>query len=158
LVEAAGEKGFRIKVGISTPSSKGDALRQHYQQAVDALTAAISLDQGNRQVWAYDDLGFLGDLLSSSPDTRVSNRYIAILQEIKKYDDEKNTRYLVTLETYLDHLASPNQAAKILFIHRNTLYQRLSKITDLWGIDFQDPLMVLNFNLAVKDWRLHRAR
>jgi purine catabolism regulator len=157
LVEAAGEKGFRIKAGISSPSPQGDALRQHYQQAVDALTAAITLDQGNRQVWAYEDLGFLGDLLSSSPETRVSNRYITILQEIKKYDDEKNTSYLDTLETYLDHLSSPNQAAKILFIHRNTLYQRLSKITDLWGIDFQDPLMVLNFNLAVKDWRLHRV-
>ncbi len=48
--------------------------------------------------------------------------------KIEQYDREKNTHYLATLETYLDHQVRPNQAAKLLFIHRNTLYQRLDKM------------------------------
>jgi DNA-binding PucR family transcriptional regulator len=125
---------------------------------VDALTAAAALDHGTRRVWAYDDLGFLGELLSRSPESRITNRYTAILMKIDQYDREKHTQYLPTLETYLDNLASANKAAQALYIHRNTLYQRLSRIADLWGIDFQDPLVVLNVNLAIKDWHLNQHR
>jgi purine catabolism regulator len=151
-------KGFKVTIGISSSSHQIDSLRHHYQQAVDALSAANALGDGVRRVWAFDDLGFLGDLLSRSPEARITNRYTAILQKIDQYDREKKTQYLRTLETYLDNLASVNQASKALFIHRNTLYQRLSKIADLWGIDLQDPLIVLNMNLAIKDWHINQPR
>ncbi|MBI4731437.1 MAG: PucR family transcriptional regulator ligand-binding domain-containing protein [Chloroflexi bacterium] len=150
LAAFAEDRGFQITVGISAAAREVEALRRHYQQAEDTLTAAAALEQGTRRVWAHDDLGFLGDLLIRSQKTRNHNRYTALLDTIEQYDREKNTQYLPTLETYLDHLSSANQAAQALFIHRNTLYQRLSKITDLWGIDFQDPLAVLNLNLAFK--------
>jgi purine catabolism regulator len=158
FAQAAQEKGYQIRVGVSAPSQRMDSLRLNYQQAIDALTVATALEKGNKQVWAYDDLGFLSNLLARSPDARVKNRYTDILQKIEQYDREKNTNYLLTLETYLDHLARPNQAARALFIHRNTLYQRLDKISELWGVDFQEPLVLLNLNLATKDWRLNRAR
>ena len=151
-------KGFKVTIGISSPSQQIDSLRQHYQQAVDALSAANALGDGVRRVWVFDDLGFLGDLLARSPEARIANRYTTVLQKISQYDREKKTQYLHTLETYLDNLASANQVAKALFIHRNTLYQRLSKITDLWGIDLHDPLVVLNMNLAIKDWHINQAR
>jgi len=154
----AEEKGFKVRVGISSASQRVDSLRQSYQQALDALKAATALEKGNRLVWAYDDLGFLSDLLKRSPEEREVNRFTILLQKIEQYDRDKKTNYLATLETYLDHLSRPNQAAQELFIHRNTLYQRLDKISNLWGIDFQDPLILLNLNLAVKDWRLNQPR
>lgn len=156
LPVAAG-KGFQVSIGISSPSREFTSLRQHYQQAADALSAATALGDGVRRVWAFDDLGFLGDLLGRSPDSRITNRYTALLEKIDQHDREKKTQYLRTLETYLDNLASANQAAKALYIHRNTLYQRLSKIADLWGIDLQDPLVVLNMNLAIKDWHFKQT-
>jgi PucR family transcriptional regulator, purine catabolism regulatory protein len=59
------------------------------------------------------------------------------------------------LETYLDHASSTHQAAEELFIHRNTLYQRLARINEIWGIDLKDPLVSLNLNLAIKDWHFN---
>ena len=156
FIPIAAGKGFQVSIGISSPSKQVDSLRKHYQQAVDTLSAAAALDHGTRRVWAYDDLGFLGELLSRTPETRITNRYTATLKKIDQYDREKNTQYLRTLETYLENLESANQAARELFIHRNTLYQRLSRITDLWGIDFHDPLVVLNMNLAIKDWHFNQ--
>ncbi len=156
FLPVASGKGYQITIGISSSSRQIDSLRLHYQQAEDALAAAAALGDGVRMVWVYDDLGFLGDLISRSPETRISNRYTAILQKIDQYDRDKKTQYLRTLEIYLDNLASANQAAKALFIHRNTLYQRLSRIADLWGIDLQDPLVVLNMNLAIKDWHFNQ--
>jgi DNA-binding PucR family transcriptional regulator len=151
-------KGFEIRVGISSPSRQVDALRQKFQQAVDALTAAAGLDPGTRRVWTYDELGYLGELLARPPEARIANRYTDTLIKIDRYDQEKKTQYLHTLEIYLDHLASANHAAKALYIHRNTLYQRLSKIADLWEIDLHDPLVVLNLNIAIKDWKLNKGR
>jgi purine catabolism regulator len=158
LLTVAAAQGFQLTAGISAASRQAEALRQHYQQAVDALTAAAALEQRDRRVWAYDDLGFLGDLLIRPSQPRSPNRYTTILEKIARHDAEKNTHYLHTLETYLDHLSSANQAAQALFIHRNTLYQRLSRMTDLWGIDFQDPLVMLNLNLAIKDWHINRPQ
>jgi hypothetical protein len=158
FLPVAAVKGFQVTIGISSPSTEFASLRQHYQQAADALSAATSLGDGVRRIWAYDDLGFLGELLGRSPDSRINNRYTAVLEKIDQHDREKKTQYLRTLESYLDNLASVNLAAKALYIHRNTLYQRLTKITDLWGIDLQDPLVVLNMNLAIKDWHLKQAR
>jgi purine catabolism regulator len=158
FIPIAAGKGFKIAIGISSPSKKVDSLRQPYQQAVDALTAAAAFDKEPRRAWAYDDLGYLGELLSRSPEERITNVYTATLVKIAMYDQEKNTQYLHTLETYLDNLASANLAAKALFIHRNTLYQRLSKIADLWGLDLQNPLVFLNLNLAIKDWHINQSR
>jgi purine catabolism regulator len=158
LLPIAAGKGFQVTAGISSASKQVDSLLKHYQQAVDALTAAAALDHGTRRVWAYDDLGFLGELLSRSPGARAGNRYTEILDKIEQYDREKSTQYLHTLETYLDNLSSAAQAAQALFIHRNTLYQRLSKIADLWGIDYRDPLVMLNLNLAIKDRHLNQFR
>ena len=158
FIPVAAKNGFEATIGISSASMQIDLIREHYQQAVDALTAATAFHQGTRRVWIYDDLGFLGSLFSRSPEMKIKNRYTDLVSQIDLYDQEKNTHYLPTLETYLDNLASANLAASALFIHRNTLYQRLEKITDLWGIDLQDPLMVLNLNMAIKDWRLNQAR
>ncbi len=150
---SAQQKGFPVRVGMSSPSRQPDAVRRSYQQALDALAAASALGQ-EQAVHAYDDLGFLSNLLKRSGEEPTGNRYTSLLEQIEQYDREKKTQYLATLETYLDHQNRPNQAAKLLFIHRNTLYQRLEKITDLWGIDFQDPLAVLNITLAIKSNRL----
>ena len=157
FLSIAAGKGFKIFAGISSPSHQVNSLRLSYQQAVDALAAAKVLYKGTHQVWTYEDLGFLGELFSHSSGSHADNRYTDIIKRINKYDQDKNTQYFLTLETYLDHQASTNQVVKVLFIHRNTLYQRLSKITDLWGIDFQDPLVMLNLNLAIKDWHLNRS-
>ena len=156
FIPVATGKGFQIAIGISSPSKQVEELKRLYQQGMDALTAMAAFNKGTRRVWAYDDLGFLSELLSRSPKARTANRYTAILKKIDQHDQEKNTQYLRTLETYLDNLKSANQAASELYIHRNTLYQRLSRITDLWGIDFHDPLVMLNLNLAIKDWHLNQ--
>ncbi len=156
FTQYAAKKGFEVRAGISAASQAAGGLRLEYQQALDALQAFNSQDQRTRTVWTYDELGYLGEMLARPAESRPPNLYTRMLEKMEAYDSKKNTRYLSTLETYLDHQTRPNQAAKNLFIHRNTLYQRLQKISDLWGIDFQDPMVVLNYHLAVKDWRLKR--
>jgi len=156
LVAFTRTRGFHLKAGISSASKDVDTLRRQYQEAEDTLTLAKTIGQNGQSVWTFDDLGFLGDLLFQSKKGHGSNRYMLILEKIVQYDLEKRTQYFHTLETYIDHLSIANQAAQALYIHRNTLYQRLAKMSDLWGINFQDPLIMLNLNLAVKTWHIDK--
>jgi PucR family transcriptional regulator, purine catabolism regulatory protein len=149
-------KGYRILVGLSTLSHQPQSMRQSYQEAIDTVTIAAALGSDCRRVWSYSQLGYLSQLLLSPAESRQANHYLASIEQIIQYDREKNTQYLQTLEAYLDNSASARDTASALFIHRNTLYQRLSKITELWGIDFHDPVVMLNLNIAIKDCRLNK--
>jgi GAF domain-containing protein len=55
-----------------------------------------------------------------------------------------------TLETYLDCHGNAREAAAALFIHRNTLRQRLRRISALVGMDVRDPNRWFDLSLAVR--------
>ncbi|AIJ21203.1 MULTISPECIES: PucR family transcriptional regulator [Amycolatopsis] len=50
------------------------------------------------------------------------------------------TEYLPTLRAYFDAACDLTQAAKALFVHRNTLRYRLRRISELCGLDLADPV------------------
>lgn len=61
------------------------------------------------------------------------------LPAIRSYDAAHGTDYYRTLFTYLRCESRQGQAAEELFIHRNTLFQRLEKLQELWPLDLTDP-------------------
>ena len=58
---------------------------------------------------------------------------------LEQEDNEKGTEFYKTLKEYLLMGNNVNLAAKKLFIHRNTMVYRLSKIHELLQIDLNDP-------------------
>lgn len=60
------------------------------------------------------------------------------VMKLKYYDEKNQTEYLPTLHAYLHHQQSIQKTAQALFVHRNTIHYRVSKICDLTGLDFQD--------------------
>jgi purine catabolism regulator len=73
------------------------------------------------------------------------------------YDAERGTQLLRTLDVLLAHRGSITATAEALFVHQNTLRQRLRRMADITGLDLRhdDPLLL---ELAVKLVRLERAR
>ena len=70
------------------------------------------------------------------------------------YDSKRRTALLDTLERYLAERRSVIESARALFIHPNTLRQRLARIEELTGLRLdQDDL--LSLELAIKLARLH---
>lgn len=59
-----------------------------------------------------------------------------------------------TAEVYLDHAAHATQAARVLAIHRQTLYYRLSRVEQLTGLDLADGEDRLLLHMALKAARL----
>ena len=63
---------------------------------------------------------------------------------------------LKTLEVYLDSGGNATRAAKRLFLHRNTLRQRIDRIAALLDVDLTTSERWLSLHLAVKAARLAR--
>jgi DNA-binding PucR family transcriptional regulator len=62
-------------------------------------------------------------------------------------DKERNT-LLETLGVWLDAGGSAQRASKQLFVHRNTVHQRLRKLETYTGQDLTDPRSVALVTLA----------
>lgn len=84
----------------------------------------------------FEDCGLhlLSELVQSHYDlTDFTHPAVTALM---KSDYETGGELLATLKYYIYYNHTPNEAAKILNIHRNTLFYRIGKIRDMTGISF----------------------
>lgn len=58
--------------------------------------------------------------------------------ELQEFDQAHHSSYLKTLYTYLDNERHIKRTASELQIHRNTLLQRISRLTEDFKINFDD--------------------
>jgi GAF domain-containing protein len=140
-------------VGVSgVCTAPGDSTRA-YREAVDATTIGRAL-LGNGGAIAYAQLGAYRYLVHIGVDDAPRDRMRTAVDKLIAYDDRRHTALLDTLERYLAERRSVIESARALFIHPNTLRQRLGRIEELTGLDLdQDDL--LSLELAIKLARLH---
>jgi hypothetical protein len=103
---------------------------------------------------AYGELGVYR-YLAQIPDGQVPDeRHAAAITTLAAYDAKRRTALLQTLERHLGDRGALAATARALYIHTNTLRQRLERIESLTGLDLaQEDL--LSLELALKLARLH---
>jgi DNA-binding PucR family transcriptional regulator len=91
-----------------------------------------------------------GDLVRALAD----ERYAAALGTLAAYDAKRRGALLDTLVPHLGDRGALAATARALFIHTNTLRQRLERIEALTGLDLaQEDLLSLELTLKLE--RLH---
>jgi DNA-binding PucR family transcriptional regulator len=107
-------------------------------------------------VLGYDELGPYKYLLRIALDPSARDSTIDAVAKLADYDRERSASLLATLEEFLGRRGNISATSDALFVHPNTLRQRLRRIADLTGIDLRrdDWLMV---EIAVKMVRLRAA-
>ena len=58
--------------------------------------------------------------------------------EMEQYDVQNHTQYLETLRQWLLHRMDYSETAKAMNLHRNSLYYRMQRIYELFGLDISD--------------------
>jgi DNA-binding PucR family transcriptional regulator len=91
-----------------------------------------------------------------SLDAAVRDRNREAVARLAEYDAQRSTALLRTLEEFLRRRGNISATAEALYVHPNTLRQRLRRIMELSGIDLRrdDWLMV---EIAVKLVKLQAA-
>jgi GAF domain-containing protein len=125
----------------------GRALHRQGVVRFDALGAARYL--------ARIPVEVLGSVDHTEEGGSPRDRYQAGVARLAAHDSRKHTALLQTLETYLRSGGNMARAAEQLYVHRNTLIQRLTRIRELLGFDPLEPDAWLALHLAIELHRLH---
>ncbi len=143
--------GVVVGVGIGRTAEDPLDLGTSYAEARRALTIG-RWGHGPGRVSVFEDLG-LDRLLVNVPDAEVRAYCEAVLGRLEAYDTARRTNLVTTLETFL---ASRNAAlaARQLFLHYNTLKNRLERIEEIIGPYLDDPDRCLSLALALRLRRL----
>ena len=72
------------------------------------------------------------------------------LGPIQRYDGDRGTLLLDTVRAYFDEEGRVAAAADRLFVHTNTLYQRLARVDKLLGPDWRTGDRALEIRLALR--------
>jgi DNA-binding PucR family transcriptional regulator len=104
----------------------------------------------------YEELGPYKYLLRMPFDSAARDAHRDAVARIAEYDRQRSTSLLKTLEEFLRRRGNISATAEALYVHPNTLRQRLRRIVEVSGLDLRkdDWLMV---EIAVKIVKLQQA-
>jgi purine catabolism regulator len=145
-------KNLKISIGIGTYHSPMQ-IKRSYDEAKQALFIGKAL-RGSSLVTHYNDIGLFQIINSSFDDFRLKNFVFTTLNDLILSDRDKNTQYLETLRAYLSCGMNKQKAAKLLYIHVNTLKYRIKKIERTLGCSLNDPERRLNIETALHLYQL----
>jgi GAF domain-containing protein len=157
LERALGEGAARLPlvVGVSSPCVGPTAVQVGLAEARQAaLAAPVVVDRP--AIVPYDGLGPYKYLLRVPLDGDARDRQRQALRRLREYDAQRQAQLTRTLEEFLRQRGNISATAQALYVHPNTLRQRLRRIEDLTGISIKndDWLMI---EIALKLLRLEEA-
>ncbi|WP_338325992.1 PucR family transcriptional regulator [Sporolactobacillus shoreae] len=101
----------------------------------------------------YDKIGIY-QLLEAVPEPLLNSFVNDHLGALISYDVLHHLNLIGTLDVYFKCMGSKGETAKELFIHRQTLYNRLEKISDILGEDFFEPQKRYCLEMALLGYEL----
>lgn len=150
-----------LSVGIGNACQHLSDYRRGFAEANEALQMGHNLKQDKEHeakleatVTHFNDLGVYRYLYKIAHMDDLRDVYQDQIARIDAYDRRKNTDLLDTLETYLECAGNLTKTSDRLFVHRNTLIQRLERLQSLCDIDLQERSNWLTLQIAIKVYRL----
>jgi len=145
-----------VVLGVSAPGRGIAESRQALREAARAAQIARTLKPDGGAL-GYEQLGAYKYLVDLRLEESPRDRHWTAVEALLAHDRQRRTALLDTLEEYLARRRSVADTARTLYIHPNTLRQRLARIervTEL-RLDAED---LLALELAVKLVRLDDAQ
>jgi GAF domain-containing protein len=145
-----------LVVGLSDLDRGAANARRRMREAADAARIGRSLVAEGGAV-SYEELGAYRYLVHVELDAAPHDRYRHSVEELIEYDRRRGARLVETLEQFLADRGGVTASARALYVHPNTVRQRLERIERVAGLDLRGEDL-LSLELALKLARLHRVR
>lgn len=136
-----------LKAGVSFKYWIFETTPIYYQQACSAYEMGSLY---NPSSWCYMFEDYALRYFMHYGSSRIPPRHLChpALVELHRYDTANGTDLLRTLETYVGNNCNAVTASNLLFIHRNTFYQRLARIQELLNLNLDNPDVRLYLQLS----------
>jgi carbohydrate diacid regulator len=143
--DAFDEAGYEIMIGVSAPAFSVQGLPDAFQEAQRALNlGAMYRAQDDNKVFFYRKMLLERFLNVISPQTAQSFSGDIFNANTNKLFTEEMMR---TIEVFFENNLNLSEAARKLYIHRNTLVYRLEKVQKATGIDLRAFDEAVSFRL-----------
>jgi GAF domain-containing protein len=150
-----GDLSEPVSIGVSSVCRGETSFAEGFAEAQQALLGTVVLS-GPGSVLAYDDLGAYKYLLRVAADGGIRDATVDAVEKLAEYDEQRAAQLLTTLEEFLRRHGSISATSEALYVHPNTLRQRLRRIAELSGLDLRGDDW-LAIEIAVKMVKLRRA-
>ena len=141
--------------GVSSVCRGEASYADGFAEAQQALVGTVALS-GEPTVLAYDDLGAYKYLLRVAVDGGIRDATVDAVAKLADYDAQRGAQLLATLEEFLRRHGSISATSEALYVHPNTLRQRLRRIGELSGLDLRrDDWLAIE--IAVKMVKLQQV-
>ncbi|MBA3401262.1 MAG: GAF domain-containing protein [Actinobacteria bacterium] len=150
-----GDLAEPASIGVSSVCAGEAAFANGFAEAQQALLGTVVL-RGEPAVLSYEDLGAYKYLLRIAVDGGIRDATVDAVSRLAEYDAHRGSQLVLTLEEFLRRHGNISATSETLFVHPNTLRQRLRRIAELSGLDLRkdDWLMI---EIAVKMVKLEQA-
>ena len=147
--------GEPVSIGVSSVCQGEASFSDGFAEAQQALVGTAVLS-GGPSLMAYDDLGAYKYLLRVAVDGGIRDATVDAVSKLAEYDAQRGAQLLATLEEFLRRHGSISATSEALYVHPNTLRQRLRRIGELSGLDLRrDDWLAIE--IAVKMVKLQQA-
>jgi GAF domain-containing protein len=149
------ELGKPVSAGVSSVCRGQEAFAEGFAEAQQALLGTIVL-RGGPAILTYEDLGAYKYLLRVALEGGIRDATVDAVSTLAEYDAQRGAQLVATLEEFLRRHGNISATSEALYVHPNTLRQRLRRIAELSGLDLRrdDWLMI---EIAVKMVKLERS-
>ena len=142
-----------LSVGVGNVCTTVSDYNRGFSEAKEALQMGQHLASADG-VTHFNDLGVYRYIYKIAHMDNLRDTYQDQIGQIATYDIRKGTDLLDTLETYLECAGNLTRTSNRLFVHRNTLIQRLERLQSLCEIDLQERANWLTLQVAIKVYKL----
>ena len=144
-----------VSIGVSSVCRGQASYADGFAEAQQALLGTVVVS-GKPAVLAYDDLGAYKYLLRVALDGGIRDPTVDAVSKLGEYDAQRGAQLVATLEEFLRRHGSISTTSEALYVHPNTLRQRLRRIGELSGLDLRrDDWLAIE--IAVKMVKLTSA-
>lgn len=142
-----GQYTMDITFSVGKIYSELSDLKKSFQTAKETLY--IIQRTGKAEELFYDDLHIYRIISLVEKHGNINEFISDYLKPVIKYDEEQNGNLLQTLKVLIECSDNKQEAAKRLFISRQTMYHRIQKLEELLGTDFLLPEKKMCIELAL---------
>lgn len=147
---------------VSNSAMRPTAIRALYHQTRSVMRFGLALGKDeNTRVFPYEKYAFyhIVELCADGyrTDLQIHNLVYLChpsLGRVLRYDRSHGTNYTEILRKYLENNCNLSQTAREMFMHRNTMLNKLETVRELLGVSLNDPAVreQLQFSFHVVDY------
>ncbi|MBP2634544.1 MAG: transcriptional regulator, PucR family [Firmicutes bacterium] len=142
-----------VSIGVGTEESDITSAQRSFHVALTSLNLGRTTKSAGRIVQPYEIACY--HMLSKPETTFILSQICQpIIAKLQHADIKTKSDFLKTLEKYLESEKNLTETAKELYIHRNTLSNRLERIIDLTGLDFENRELMLCLRLSLRQRKI----